>query len=212
MPADQDIDLQQWPTRLADTLCRHGLAENIGRLLESGGYATTDFSGYDTPKESLRMALPGLAAAMKRDAPFEVSFVRSSDWAKVPQSVLKQVSIDYEDGQACVFGNIDERLPTAARDFIAELGPKGSGSSSNARDSNAKILQFLMDNRGWAMKPDATCWCHVHQRHCFVFPQYVYEEVVEAAQTGNLRLVAHVPIPFDDATHRERTRSSEKGQ
>lgn len=143
-------------------------------LLKDGCIASTDFSGYDSPREAMDILIPSLASAMRSPVP-DIAFVRSSDWGKVPQAVLSDISAKLSDHAHCVFGDIDEHLDDRARSFIAEImPPKGAGRLAFAQ-ANKQVLDFMLKNRSWVVKPSSTAPCLIHKRRCYVFPAFVYK-------------------------------------
>ena len=74
----------------------------------------SDYSGADFPKESLRVALPGVFGEDR----FTIMFPRVCDWGEVQRQVLCSPSHDLEDGQSCVFGDLNNRIHPAARQWL----------------------------------------------------------------------------------------------
>eukprot|EP00969_Alexandrium_andersonii_P253118 11186851-Alexandrium_andersonii.AAC.1 len=54
----RDGNLQDWPDYYSEALHQYGLSNRINRLLKNGVVVTSEFSGYDSPREALRVMVP----------------------------------------------------------------------------------------------------------------------------------------------------------
>ena len=133
-------ELYNWPLAMMRALLDDSEAEesqeNILRLwslTQAGVVCVTDYSGFDSPRECIRLGLEA-ARMLHPDKDWrEVEFRRSCDVSPMCSRILCHISKQMDGGNSCVFGDILDRLPDAARDRIdATLGGLFSESSDEA--------------------------------------------------------------------------------
>lgn len=66
---------------------------------------------------------------------------------------------------ACVFGDLNERLPQEARDFLDAMQPAESASASECASAYARMDDWLRENRKWVFA-SATSPCSSHKGRC----------------------------------------------
>ena len=157
-------DLMRWDFRYANILANSPkisqLKDNLGR----GLLVATDFSGYDAPRECLRMMMSALASVLK--VPLNAKVVRSCDWSKPQQQCLMLQSENMDDGGACVFQDLLDRLPEEYRDWIREAGPTKSMEITDAQQANENVELFLDQNRSALFSPCSKSYCCQHNQSC----------------------------------------------
>ena len=168
-------ELGCWDKKLAGIMASTELGPRALRLLQHGALVYSDYSGYDSPRECLRVAMPTLCSEMQSD-PVDILFTRSCDWGKDQQQVLKHVSTSMDDGRSCVFRDINDRLHNDVKAWIDEAAPSTDSklTKSDAIKANQTIQEFLEKNRSWALLLNCTSWCSVHHRPCPVYPLWAW--------------------------------------
>ncbi len=109
-------ELGQWDTFVAKKIVEFGSghAQRAMENMKFGLAVTTDYSGVDFPRESLRIVVPALAEAMGIDAAPAVHFLRSCDIGVRQQEVLL-AQAKQGGAKGCVFGSITDRIPRGVR-------------------------------------------------------------------------------------------------
>ena len=167
-------ELGKWDDRLGALLMAKQLAKPVYVLLRSGVLYHSEYSGYDSPAEGLRMFLPTLAHLLGEPTP-DFTITKAADWGPAQQFVLKRASADMHDFASCVLGDISERLHPDALALVEGLAPKKHLKDGAGR--NKQIDEYLLKNRQWAAPLSATSWCFVHHRPCPVHPGFVWSHV-----------------------------------
>ena len=72
-------ELARWDERLVSKLQLVGLASQAMDAMSSGMLLSTDYSGFDFPKEAIRVAVAALEKAEGKCNP-EINFARACDW------------------------------------------------------------------------------------------------------------------------------------
>ena len=93
------------------------------RLLRHGAIGVSDYSGLDAPKEAMRAVLPAIESITGVPKRPEIRWVRSCDWAALPQRVLCMLSGLETHSEACVFMDLKNRMPPNAQDFCKAMAP-----------------------------------------------------------------------------------------
>ena len=169
--------LGRWPQQYCDILEKLGHLESIARLLRHGGLGTTDFSGIDAPAEgwaSLRDVLHD-RVGWEEGRGEMLSWVRSCDC--MPE--VKQILISKSGGRACVFGNILDRLPVEAQEWLkARLATLETAKPDSLEWQRTQdhICTFIEENETWLFPREATSRCASHDAECFVQPLVQWEK------------------------------------
>ena len=170
-------ELGNWPSTLVHALLSNS-PERIARLqsvLARTVQVTTDYSGFECPREGTRLTM----AALRREFPqcwpsnieHPLKFVRSCDNDEFQQSVLCNISRDLESSEMCVLQDIMDRLPTAARGYV-RAAAEGAASSETATskaskcEANRSIWEWVMENSEWIFDINAKSRCLVHEHDC----------------------------------------------
>ena len=146
-----------------------GLASQAMDAMSSGMLLSTDYSGFDFPKEAIRVAVAALEKAEGKCNP-EIKFVRACDWGEVQQRVLKKQSEVIDGSACCVFKSINDRLPAIATQWIMQQGEVKSMSKAAAAAANEEIATWLDKNSSWVFESEATSECLVHHQQCWAYP------------------------------------------
>ena len=131
-------ELAEWDTHYAHKMLHNGLARALMHLGRGGLFFATDYSGYESPREGLRIQLAKLCQIMVVPS-LAVHFVRSCDQGKLQQKVLLEQSKQFTDCEACVFGDIDERLDAIAKQWVDGVAPTKQMKAADAIAANADI-------------------------------------------------------------------------
>ena len=128
---------------------------------------SSDYSGMECCKEALRLVT--LALQRKDQLEYDVPrWKHVCDNAPLPQKVL----LDIVDPDVCVFADLMDRLPTAARDWILAACPADDAKKTEREEAYTQI-------RKWAV---GQCCLVVWQRAVIA---------VSAAQTSMCSTVLH---------------------
>ena len=117
-----DLSFDLWDQELACVLARGPYGRRIMQLLRFGGLGMSDYSGFDAPSEALRCAMPTLASHMNMESPC-IKVVRACDRGQLRRHILKTKSMLHDNGEMCVLGDLNDRMPTHARDTCEKAGP-----------------------------------------------------------------------------------------
>lgn len=128
------------------------LAQNLKR----GIVVSSDFSGYESPREGLRILLSAMQHKFEVD-PEGVRFLRSSDIGAVQRYCLQLQNETFDNGASCIFGNILDRLSPEVRRWVEAAKPSRGGTSEQGVAANTAIHEFLQKNRGTAFAKDTNC-------------------------------------------------------
>jgi hypothetical protein len=169
-----------WDQTFARIFVQSGLARNLLHNLRFGGLATTDFSGYDSPRESWRVLLPAIASQVGIACP-SVHFVRSSDWGKQQSQALCELSTLTDHGSSCVFGDIKDRLTVQSKLWVESASPTKAMSQSSAQEANSSILHFLRTFKDSNYKVSSTAPCLQHCVECPVHALHALRQQRKAA-------------------------------
>lgn len=158
------------------TCCGDGLDEErilrMSTLLSGPGMCVyTDYSGFECPREALRLGLAGLEKLHNLsfgDRP--IHFARSCDNAVLPSGVLQHIATTQDRGESCVFFDILDRLPEPARLPIEASLPEDSASATDKKEAFMEVKAYLAEHSAWCFHPLATSRCVVHQRQCSTHP------------------------------------------
>ena len=147
----------------------------ISDIMRHGVIATTDYSGYDSPRECMRILTPSIFAAMQKPVP-QISFLRSCDWGRLQQKVLLHQSVVWDEGSVCLFDNIADRLSSPGVNFIADRPVQKNMPMATRADRNKEILSALLDCRHSWNPVDAVCPCLVHKKLCPVHAGWAWQQ------------------------------------
>ena len=113
-------EMASWDEHILSKVQPH-VKERVHQLLSCGVVYSSDFSGMGCPKESLRVLLGSVGEGLGKP---DIEFInaRSCDWDALPLKVLSELSW-VTDGQACVFGDVSDRLASEGQGHAAHLAP-----------------------------------------------------------------------------------------
>jgi hypothetical protein len=173
-------DWANWPLDLMRNLTCRGVGFDEERILRvstllsgPGMCVYTDYSGFECPREALRLGLAGLEKLHNfsfGDRP--IRFARSCDNAVLPsgvlQHLLQHVATTQDRGESCVFFDILDRLPEPARQRIEASLPEVSASATDKKEAPMEVKAYLAEaeHSVWCFHPLATSRCVAHQRQC----------------------------------------------
>ena len=203
-------ELFDWPARLIADLLNHpadGCDEGARRCqtllghLHRGIAASSDFSGWDSQAEALRLAVAALYKNMPRDGNSRgIAWLRSCDSALLPRRLLCNMAAR-EDTGACVFGHLEDRLGEEVKAMVASLLPPAGASKEACIAAHAAIAVVLRDNAQIAFAVDGASWCFRHQRRC---PAYLcgalHMAQVECAEIEGSSMLAKASLECNTKT------------
>ena len=179
-PQSKD-ELLAWDDRYANVAKTAGLAMFVLEMVDANGggtLITTDYYGFDFPRESLRILVPKLAAVAGIHCP-EVRFVRSCDWGEAQAKVLVAQSLKLDSGVGCVFGDLNERLHPDAREWLDIVSPKKKTDKALAKKANNEIRGFLDRGSSWIIRSDAMSRCMVHDCMCPAYATFAWKQQLQ---------------------------------
>ena len=183
---------QSYAEKLASLPCGRQLKENLSR----GLLLSTDFSGLDAPRESLRCMVPALSEAFQTSFP-EVVVARACDIGKPQRDCLMLQSELFHDGASCVFTDILGRLGDSEREWLQEAGPLKTMDVSEARAANQNVEQFLCSNRGRIFSASQKSYCCQHNQNC---PVHALPALRERRVRGAVQETADDGFGFAEAS------------
>ena len=134
--------------------------------------------GYESFQEAILIGIRALAdTAALADIP-PVLAVRSGDWGNEQQTVLKKLSDVRHNGAACVFFNLDDGMPDAARQMADTLSPTAIEASIDKAAVAKKNLEFqawLISERETIFPTNCTAFCTQHGKQCPLYPGAVWD-------------------------------------
>ena len=165
-------EISHWERNLLGPLPKDML-QRAHHTLTRGVLYCSDFSGYDAPRECLRLLTQHLDSVWP-NALEKLWFkaVRSCDWGKQQQRMLMKQSAVLDQGQCCVFGDIVDRPPTFAREWLQTMKPaKGLDAAASAL-KNKEISHYLSQHGKLLLGKKSTSFCLMHKKNCPVFPRF----------------------------------------
>ena len=139
------------------------LKTNLGRQV----ILSTDYSGYDCPREAMRCALQGIHAVHGwtfGEPPCK--WARCCDSNELSQLILSRISLQESAGGTCLFDDILHRLPIWAREWIASAAAPKDADKESKKQANDTIREWLMKGKSSLFPADATSYCLIHEKMC----------------------------------------------
>lgn len=161
-------DLAAWPLSIAESLTKFCPNDKEVELrLKShacnGLNVYTDYSGIDCPRECFRLGFAALGKLHGWTFRNPVSHSRSSDSDAFCRQVLLYMAAD---DSGCVFGNILDRLPIWASEWISAAMPPPDASLDDKRYAHGCISEWITQHADKLFADDAKSWCYAHERMC----------------------------------------------
>ena len=147
-----------------------------------------DFSGFEATYDAMEKGLAGLEEVLAPNGRFvrsPLKYCRSSDKGILQLRVLKGRTQHHD---ACLFGNLFERVPDLERRFIeASIGDPDDNDVPEIKRlikhrANEEIDNFIKSNREKLFPRDAVAPCRTHNRLCPVIPRR--ENSTSASSSG----------------------------
>ena len=147
-------------------------AERVSRLLDAlhmGMVVEEDYSGIGSMSMSLRMIqhiLRKQGLQQQQQSPFGLVVHRAADKDELCRSVFLDKMLCKWKRTSHVFGDILEKLPAELLQTLSLLLPD-AGSSAEQQQQNIEVMdQVLRAHEQEVFKPQSTCWCYLHKKHC----------------------------------------------
>ena len=142
-------------------------------VLNRGLHCDSLYSGFDCPRWAITPTLDAVVAhygfQFSNPDHVVITFGSACDWGDLQRLVLYAISTACDDSKSCVMKNIMDRLPQTARNMIETLSPPSTASGWEKKICMEEIRKWLMENRAWVFRPQATSDCMVHEQHCFCY-------------------------------------------
>eukprot|EP00971_Amphidinium_carterae_P154560 3065192-Amphidinium_carterae.1 len=130
---------------------------------------STDYSGIECAGEALRLGLAGLNQLHAWEGRGGLTLRRVSDKARMQRDILLQETADHQP-PVCVLGELQERLPAKAREWIASAMPAAGASSAACENAYRDISIWIEKNRSWLYPIRPRSYCHRHNEECPIHP------------------------------------------
>ncbi|CAE7378643.1 unnamed protein product [Symbiodinium sp. CCMP2592] len=172
-----------WPVTVIRSLIGAGDGDDGERLhrlrflLQRGLWIDSDYSGVAGEYEVMHQMLQALkhialeAAGLGGESAVscfnnvKVVHGRFCDKGKQQQDILKYIS-SLHNNSVCLFGDLNDRLPTAARQLLDSMIPETKVTPAEAKQAYSNMSQWLMENRAWVFAPAGTSPCLIHGTDC----------------------------------------------
>ena len=158
-------DVTGWASNFATTLLETESASTLRENLQQGLLVTTDFSGYDAPRECLRVMLGALSTASGTQLP-DAHVLRSCDFGVPQRKCLMAQSDMYDGGSSCVFCDLHDRLSEEHRNWISAASPTKGMLPQEAREANRNVANFLEQQRNTLFSLGSRSYCAQHNQMC----------------------------------------------
>lgn len=171
-----------WPSDMVSRLFSgDGSAERKCRLLGNSAATqwliTSDYSGFDCPREALRVGHIALRQHLQLDAMPAPRFLRSCDIDKLPQAALLHYAHVCDAGMSCLFADINDRLSDSARAALDMMEPARMADKSQSLQARQDQLNWLQAHLEEEFGPRATSYCLVHEQQCEALPNVAPQAV-----------------------------------
>ena len=161
----------QWPQNIANALLEPDVVCRLQSWFLGRVHMYSDYSGYGSEMEAMRCGLRALTEKHGWSLPPDaVIFRRACDIDALPQKVLTALGQRTCQGRMCLFGDVVEHCAPAAVEYLRAAMPAENSSQEHAEAAFAAILQWLMENRAWALPAQQKQYCLVHKTCCYVSP------------------------------------------
>ena len=166
-------DLQRlatWDDKYMAIVMQSKLAGPLLRNMQRGLLVSTDFSGYDAPRECFRILSAALSKGfLSSQVPPKIHVVRSCDCGTLQRRCLEMQSETMDHGASCVFNDVAHRLDDDTRQWLIEASPTKKMSIAEAQAANKMVGEFLETNRATIFRPEVDSYCSMHRQRCPVF-------------------------------------------
>ena len=156
----------------ADAVAGPRRRTNLGKLRHRGLCCSSDYSGYDTPREVLRLV--DLALWLKGGFGLPFKWANACDCDPIPQKVLVNLSLQVDDGRSCVFRNVLEKMAVDQVNILSKSDPVTPESKADvmgciaAAGAYSKQAEYMLRNLGTCFPADQKAYCLVHSGMCRV--------------------------------------------
>ena len=168
-------EIIQWPVDIVMRARQAGERfDNMIDLLKYGFLSTTDYSGYDCPRELVTQCFAALAFTHSWPPGYTpaVHFTRACDNDGLPLKVLSYLADVVDRAESCVQTDIENSLVADAIRALDKMIPHqekdrlSKEEESEVQDSYKQMLHWLIDNRNWVFKEHCASECIIHDQEC----------------------------------------------
>ena len=168
-----DYPIDQVVALTADQVHGAKHRNNLLQACKRGLVGTSHFSGYDTPRECLRLGSTGLEAIVSLALP--VAWASCCDKDRGCRVLLERMSAEVDASESCVFCNIEDRLPTQAKEALDKCESKTNGKNSKSElaaaiDARRQQREYVFNNLASTFPDSAMSFCTVHNQRCSTLP------------------------------------------
>jgi hypothetical protein len=161
--------VQRFRRALGSMQVGHHMAYDVVlQNFEKGFIGLSDYSGYDIPRECVRI----VGTHLLHTSP-PVVHLRACDIGPTQQVALADESSLFLDGQGCVFQRLEDRLPLWSREWLDASMPSRLQSKDEHLHAYEQMQIYLMGNRKETFQQSAVSYCMQHRVMCPVNPMWV---------------------------------------
>ena len=152
-------------------------ALRVAHLMQHGAECVTNWSGVEFPREAWRqwqIMLKSILPVKFRSAkPPLVAFTKSFDCDAVCRDVLKNYSDAQYEGDACIFGKIEDKIPEDKLQILIDfVGPypekMTKADKAKMASKHEDLMKLLLEHRRSLFPRDHKAYCHGHDKQCSV--------------------------------------------
>ncbi len=152
-------------------------ALRVAHLMQHGAECVTNWSGVEFPREAWRqwqIMLKSILPVKFRSAkPPLVAFTKSFDCDAVRRDVLNNYSDAQYEGDACMFGKIEDKIPEDKLQILIDFAgpyPEKMTRADKAKmaSKHEDLMKLLLEHRRSLFPRDHKAYCHGHDKQCSV--------------------------------------------
>ena len=107
---------------------------------------SSDFSGYDCPREAWRLMIMALSHAFPDWQLAQPRHVRSCDIARLQHRQLVLNAQKLDEGRSCVFHDINDRPPADAKRHLDKMEPRAGTAVARQAEQRRLQCEWLREN------------------------------------------------------------------
>ena len=166
-PPQTSRDLWAYPLCIMEKLFNDPLRgafhqRNFFRVMRFGVFGSTTFSGYDAPREAMRLMVSAVQKFTQQKDPIPVAFCKSCDIERSCLDLLVKFSQRLNGGQSCVFKDILSRVPEAHLAKLHDLVPPSNASKKQKEVAYTKLQSYMAEHSADIFSMASTSPCQVH--------------------------------------------------
>ena len=138
-------------------------------MCESQWTYISDYSGMDCPREAVRLLFQALSLRFTDWSLKDPIYLRSCDNDPACIRILQSISTTLDEGGACVFGDINDRVRDIDRQMLDAMEPDQKATTEEKAQARKEQLAYLRKAKDEIFTPESTSFCSVHNQQCLCF-------------------------------------------